>query len=101
LCYAKKGKNYQRVGYYTPDFLIIKRNTTEIHKVLIVETKGSGFAEQTAFKLRKQFVETEFLRMNNEKFGYSKFEYLFLQDDDKLENNLAKFNNTIVEFFKN
>ena len=101
LCYAKKGKNYQRVGYYTPDFLIIKRNTTEINKVLIVETKGSGFAEQTAFKLRKQFVETEFLHMNNEKFGYSKFEYLFLQDDDKLENNLAKFNSTIVEFFKN
>ena len=101
LCYAKKGKTYQKVGYYTPDFLIIKRNATEINKILIVETKGSGFAEQTAFKLRKQFVETEFLRMNNEKFGYSKFEYLFLQDDDKLENNLAKFNNTIVEFFKN
>jgi len=98
LCFAKKGKNYQKVGYYTPDFLIIKRNETEIQKVLIVETKGSGFAEQTAFKLRKQFVETEFLRMNNEKFGYSKFEYLFLQDDDK--DFLANFNTKIIEFFK-
>jgi len=78
--------------------LIIKRNETEIQKVLIVETKGSGFAEQTAFKLRKQFVETEFLRMNNEKFGYAKFEYLFLQDDDK--DFLANFNTKIIEFFK-
>jgi len=100
LCFAKKGKNYQKVGYYTPDFLIIKRNATEINKILIVETKGSGFAEQTAFKLRKQFVETEFLRMNNEKFGYSKFQYLFLEDNKKLEENLGVFNNKIIDFFK-
>ena len=46
-------------------------------------------------------METEFLNMNNEKFGYQKFEYLFLQDDDKFDTNLAKLNNTIVEFFKN
>jgi len=101
LCFAKKGNNYQRIGLYTPDFLIIKRNDkNEIHKVLIVETKGSGYAEQTTFKLRKEFIETEFLKMNNEKFGYKKFEYLFLQDDVELDTNLAKLNDTIVEFFK-
>jgi len=101
LCFAKKGNNYQRVGLYTPDFLIIKRNDkNEIHKVLIIETKGSGFAEQTTFKLRKQFMEKEFLKMNNDKFGYKKFEYLFLQDDAKFDDNLVKLNKTIVEFFR-
>jgi hypothetical protein len=101
LCYAKKGNNYQRVGWYTPDFLIIKRKDNAITNVLIVETKGSGYAEQTSFKLRKKFMETEFLQMNNDKFGYKKFEYLFLQDDAKFDDNLAKLNETIVEFFKN
>lgn len=101
LCFAINGNNYQRVGYYTPDFLIIKRNDeNEIHKVLIVETKGSGYAEQTTFKLRKKFIETEFLKMNNEKFRYKKFDYLYLPDNEKLDDNLAKLNNTIVEFFK-
>jgi len=101
LCFAKKGNNYQKIGLYTPDFLIIKRNDkNEIHKVLIVETKGSGYAEQTTFKLRKEFIETEFLKMNNKKFGYKKFEYLFLQDDVELDKNLAKLSDTIVEFFK-
>jgi superfamily II DNA or RNA helicase len=100
LCFAKKGNNYQRIGYYTPDFLVIKRKDNTIHKVLIIETKGSGYAEQTTFKLRKKFMETEFLQMNNDKFGYKKFEYLFLQDDAKFDDNLAKLNETIVEFFK-
>lgn len=100
LCFAKKGKNYQRVGLYTPDFLIIKRKDDAIAKVLIVETKGSGYAEQTTFKLRKKFMETEFLQMNNDKFGYNKFGYLFLQDDAKFDDNLEKLNETIVEFFK-
>ena len=100
LCFAKKGNNYQRVGLYTPDFLIIKRKDEAIANVLIVETKGSGYAEQTTFKLRKKFMETEFLQMNNDKFGYKKFEYLFLQDDAKFDDNLAKLNETIVEFFK-
>ena len=98
LCFAKKGNNYQRVGLYTPDFLIIKRKDNAIANVLIVETKGSGYAEQTTFKLRKKFMETEFLQMNNDKFGYKKFE-LFLQDDAKFDN-LAKLNETIVEFLK-
>ena len=100
LCFAKKDTHWQKVGIYTPDFLIINRKDNEIKKILIVETKGSGFAEQQSFKLRKQFMETEFLKINNEKFGYQKFEYLFLQDDDKFDTNLAKLNKTIVEFFK-
>jgi len=101
LCFAQKGTNWQRVGFYTPDFLVIKRKDNAINKVLIIETKGSGYAEQKTFKLRKQFMETEFLKMNNDKFGYKKFEYLFLQDDAQFDDNLAKLNENIVEFFKN
>jgi len=101
LCFAKKSNNYQRVGLYTPDFLIIKRKIDTIDKVLIVETKGSGYAEQTTFKLRKKFMETEFLQMNNDKFGYKKFEYLFLQDDAKFDDNLAKLNEVVINFFSN
>ena len=100
VCFAKKGTHWQKVGaLYTPDFLIIKRKENQINKVLIVETKGSGFAEQQTFKLRKHFMENEFLKMNNDKFGYPKFEYLFLQDDDKFDVTLAKLNKTLIEFF--
>lgn len=70
-----------------------------IAKVLIVETKGSGYAEQKTFKLRKKFMETKFLQMNNDKVGYKKLEYLFLQDDAKFDDNLAKLNDTLVTFF--
>lgn len=98
LCYTDK-KKY--LGRYTPDFLIIQRKDEKIHRALIVETKGSGFAEQTAFKLRRKFVETEFLPMNNDKFGYKKFEYLYLTDADALPDNLVKLNTKLKEFFCN
>lgn len=98
LCYTDK-KQY--VGRYTPDFLIIQRKDKKIYRALIVETKGSGFAEQTAFKLRRKFVETEFLKMNNDKFGYKKFEYLYLTDADTLPDNLVKLNTKLKDFFCN
>lgn len=95
-CYTD-GNKY--VGLYTPDFLIIQRKDGAIHRVLIVETKGKGFAEQTAFKRRRRFVETEFLRMNNEKFGYARFDYLYLTDADTQADNLIKLNDKIQQFF--
>ena len=98
-CYAKNGKFYQKIGLYTPDFLIIQRKENQIHKVLIVETKGSGFGEQTAFLQRKNFIESEFLKMNNDKFNYKKFDFLYLEDRNKMENNLSILSNAITEFF--
>jgi type III restriction enzyme len=95
-CYTDKNRY---VGLYTPDFLIIQRRDGQIHRVLIIETKGKGFAEQTAFKLRRKFVETEFLQMNNEKFGYERFDYLYLTDADKQADNLIKLNDKIQQFF--
>ena len=97
-CYTDK-KKY--VGRYTPDFLVIERKNGKIFRVLIVETKGSGYAEQKAFILRRKFIETEFLKINNEAFNYNKFDYLYLTDADTFDDNLVKFNARLKEFFGN
>ena len=96
LCYTE---NKKYVGRYTPDFMIVQRKDEKIHRALIVETKGSVFAEQTAFKLRRKFVENEFLKMNNDRFGYRKFEYLYLTDADDFNDNLVKLNKKLKSFF--
>lgn len=66
------------LGSYTPDFLILQRKKEQIYKILIVETKGEAFAEN--FKPKKDFMD-EFIKFNNEEFGYNKFSFLYLQDN--------------------
>jgi type III restriction enzyme len=95
-CYTDKQKY---VGRYTPDFLVIQRRDGAVHRVLIMETKGSGYADQPAFRLRRKFVESKFLKINNEKFGYKKFDYLYLTDADSLSDNLIKLNTRLKGFF--
>ncbi len=78
-CYKQVGKHWQYIGKYVPDFLLISRTTDKrIHKIIIMETKGEGFAAK--FADRKQFMETEFVKKNNERFGYARFEFLYLED---------------------
>ena len=78
-CYAKTGNVWRSLGKYVPDFLLFKRNdNNEIDKILIIETKGEGFAAK--FAPKKEFMETEFIKKNNEKFGYRRFEFLYLED---------------------
>ncbi len=99
-CFAKNGKYWKNIGHYTPDFLMIRRDdTNKIHKVLIIETKGGVYAEK--FKPRKTFMEAEFLRVNNEKYGYARFDFLYLEDSQKIEANTAKLNAKINQFFNN
>lgn len=98
-CYTKVKDHWRRVGEYTPDFLLLERKDGRIHRVLIIETKGKGFAEQKEFRARKQFVETEFIRMNNERFGYERFGYLYLTDERKLDDNLAELSKKVRKFF--
>lgn len=99
-CFAKKGKNWQNVGKYTTDFLILNRTKeNKIHKALIIETKGEGFANDQSFIKKKNFVETEFLVQNNEKFGYQKFDFIYLEDSDSLNTNVGKLNAKINNFF--
>ncbi len=100
VCYEKKNNRWCRVGKYTPDFMIINRKDSSIHKILIVETKGSGFADQPEFKARRNFMESEFLKMNNEKFGYNRFDYLYLEDRHTMNDNLLSFKSKIDSFFK-
>ena len=99
-CFAKNGKYWKNIGHYTPDFLMIRRNdANEIHKVLIIETKGNVYAND--FKPKKTFMEAEFLRVNNEKYGYARFDFLYLEDSQSLDLNAAKLNARIKQFFNN
>jgi hypothetical protein len=99
-CYAEHSTGWKPVGIYTPDFLIIQRQKDSIYKALIVETKGKGFAEQTQFLLRKKFMEGEFLRLNNEKFNYRKFDFAYISDDISWDTNQTYIQNKIINFFK-
>ncbi|MDO9548786.1 MAG: hypothetical protein Q7J65_07495, partial [Candidatus Marinimicrobia bacterium] len=99
-CFVKDNKYWKNIGKYTPDFLIITRKDKEIYKALIIETKGEGFAYKPDFVRRKKFVETSFLDQNRAHFGYRKFDFLYLQDSDKLNVNLEKVSTKINTFFK-
>lgn len=92
-------KQWVYIGKYTPDFLIVQRMEGKIHRVLIVETKGGLYAQDKAFRNRKAFVETEFLRQNNDKFGYRRFDYLYLEDTLTEQERINQTNNIITQFF--
>lgn len=98
-CYSKSGRGWNKVGLYTPDFLLVERRDQAIYRALIVETKGRGFAEQTTFLKRREFVESEFLAMNNGRFGYKRFDYLYLSDAHEMSDNLRKLCETAKKFF--
>ncbi|MGB0931950.1 MAG: hypothetical protein ACPGVB_14295, partial [Chitinophagales bacterium] len=100
-CFAKNGKNWKNIGRYTTDFLILQRNDkSKIHKALLVETKGEGFKNDPVFIAKKQFVETQFLQQNNEKFGYQRFDFLYLEDGTDIAKNIVTINTKIEHFFK-
>lgn len=85
------------IGQYTPDFLILQRREKAIYKILIIETKGQTFAAN--FQEKKVFMD-EFVKTNNDKFGYEKFHFLYLQDDvDKDKDLILKINETLQKFF--
>ncbi len=99
-CYKKQNNNYKYIGRYTTDFLVIKRdNENKIHKILILETKGAGYANDESFKAKKNFGDGEFIASNNSAFGYEKFNFLYLEDSISLEQNLIKLNDKIEGFF--
>ena len=100
-CYKQNDKKqWGYIGKYTPDFLIIKRNGIDkIYKALIVETKGEIYAKDEKFKSRRAFVESEFLKANNDKFGYKRFDYLYLEDTLNETDRITKTNAIITSFF--
>ena len=100
-CFQKKGNSWRNIGRYTTDFLIIQRapNKKAIKKALMVETKGEGYAHDPNFQARKSFVESKFLEQNKEQFGYDKFDFLYLQDTDSIDDNIVRLNRKITKFF--
>lgn len=98
-CYKKHGKNWSLLGYYTPDFLVISRNEQgAIKQILIIETKGEGFAAN--FAERRQFMEEEFVKLNNERFGYNRFSFLYIEDTMTPPEQDIKTITAINQFFK-
>ena len=98
-CFRKSDKQWQYIGKYVPDFLIIGRDDSgTIHKVIIVETKGEGFAAK--FAERRAFMQEQFIRQNNEKFGYERFRFLYIEDTMELEERKRMTLKAIEEFFK-
>jgi FMN-dependent NADH-azoreductase len=69
----------------------------KIHKAIIIETKGGVFAEK--FKDKRHFMEQEFIRQNNEKYGYKRFDFLYLEDTVSAETRISKTINAINNFF--
>ncbi len=99
-CYKKLKNSYKYIGKYTTDFLIIKRDKeNQIEKILILETKGQGYANDESFKAKKEFITNEFITKNNKAFGYDKFNFLYLEDSVSLNDNLIKLDKKIKGFF--
>lgn len=98
-CYKKSGKNWSLLGNYTPDFLVISRDEQgAIKQILIIETKGEGFAAK--FAERRQFMEEEFVKLNNERFGYNRFSFLYIEDTMTPVERDKKTITAIKQFFK-
>lgn len=97
-CYHRVGERWNYIGRYVPDFLMLQRDEAgHIYKVLIIETKGEGYAAK--FVPRREFMEQEILRLNNEKFGYQRFDFLYIEDTQTPDEQTAKTINKIKQFF--
>ena len=77
--HRSQGGHWSPLGSYTPDFLILRRDAEgAIDRVLIIETKGEGYA--LSFARRKKFMQEEFVRLNRGRPGFPAFDFLYLED---------------------
>jgi superfamily II DNA or RNA helicase len=79
-------------GVYTPDFLVLKRKSKKIDKILIVETKGEIYYDEE-FKQKEQFVKNDFKKHN------PNFTYVSFVDKDG-DNDFTKFINELKNQIK-
>ena len=78
--------------------MLLSRNENhQIDKVIIIETKGEGYAAK--FKEKKDFMEKQWVEKNNEKFGYKRFQFLYLEDTLTQEQRRQKTLDAIKDFF--
>lgn len=99
-CFKSKNGKWIYIGKYTPDFIIIKRVDKKIHKAIIVETKGAGYANDQVFKDKREFMEYMFVKQNNDRFGYKRFDYIYLEDSLSESQRIEKTVSAITTFFK-
>ena len=99
-CHKRGPYGWRYIGHYTPDFLMIQRRDGKIYKVLIVETKGKIYANDPTFQAKREFTETEFLALNEQQFGYRRFEYLYLEDRLSEKERLELTRRKIIDFFE-
>lgn len=94
-CYEQlRGRGWNYVGMYTPDFLLIQRRAGEIARVLIIETKGSLYANEPQFQKRRHFMETTFKKVN------PNFEYLYLEDSQPDMQRRQQLRDKVARFFQ-
>lgn len=98
-CYTKRGRAWKLDGYYYPDFILLTRNSDNtINKIVIVETKGEGFAGK--FIPRRQFMDDVFIKLNNDKFGRERFQFLYIEDTldgpARLQETINKINSFLL-----
>lgn len=99
-CYKQVGGKWRYIGKYVPDFLLLSRKEDgTIDRIIIIETKGEGFAAK--FADRRHFMETEFIHRNNECFGYERFRFLYLEEELGKEEREKRTIQAIQEFFNN
>ena len=99
-CYAMRGGSFDYIGKYYPDFIMFNRDGSgQIDRLVIVETKGEGFAPKFASK--KKFIEEQFIPQNNRMFGYEKFRFLYFEDTVPQDRRMQELSRAITEFFKN
>ncbi len=98
-CFDKTAAGrYVRIGNYTPDFLMLQRkNDNTIGKILIIETKGGIYGND--FNRKRRFIEEDFVRENEKRYNFKRFDFLYLEDTAPLPNNIAKLEKTIKTFF--
>jgi len=99
-CYKKLKNSYKYIGRYTTDFLIVQRDSeNKINKILMLETKGEGYANDESFKEKKEFVNSEFIKINNKAFRYKRFDFLYLEDSESMDKNMNILEKKIRGFF--
>lgn len=98
-CYSMRGDDWRYIGCYVPDFLMLSRKEDgTIDRVLIIETKGEGFAP--LFRERRDFMSQEFVRLNNDKFGYRRFDFLYIEDTMTVNEQSTVTLQKIKDFFQ-
>ena len=98
-CYAMRGGSFDYIGKYYPDFIMFNRDGSgQIDRLVIVETKGEGFAPK--FATKKKFIEEQFIPQNNRMFGYEKFRFLYFEDTVPQARRMQELSRAITEFFK-